>query len=134
MKSHFNTCVQTFFACCLHPFTQLLSLPLPSRLTSLRLTGRGGVPSDSAQASHNSLGHLGINLQPLVAGPLGVRGQSGYVCRWGEGWFWDIRDAGMGWHFDKHDTDAIFVRVELLLAIFPKCSSNLPRFLEDVAS
>ena len=86
---------------------KLFSLPLPGRLASLRSQGRGGAASDSAQASYDFLVHLGLSLQPLVAGPLGVRGQSGYVARWGEGWFWEFRDGGPGWTFDKFDDDAI---------------------------
>ena len=143
--SHFNICVQSFFATCIvkfightfrhaqHPLCQLLSLPLPSRLTSIRRQGRVGVASVSAQANHNFMAFLGIDMQPLVAGPLGVRGHSGYVCRWGEGWFWDMRDGGPGWIFEKHDSHAISVRVDVLLEVFRKKRSNLPQLVADSA-
>ena len=145
VRTSFNICVQTFFAKCVvkflghtfrhesHPFTQLISLPLPERLASLRSQGRGSAASDFAQSTFSFLSHLGFNLNPPVAGPLGIRGHSGYVCRWGEGWFWIIKDGGPGWSFDKTDEAAIEFRINLLLDMFVKSSSNLPNFLGDAA-
>ena len=143
IKFVFNICVQTFYARCVvkyvghtfrhpdHQLSQLLSLPLPSRLALLRRSDRGGAASDSAQTTYNFLRHLGISMQPLVTGPLGVRGNSGFVCRWGEGWFWEIRDGGPGWKFDKFDTSSIEHRTDLLLTLFRKRQSPLPSILQD---
>ena len=144
VKDHFNVCVQTFFAQCIvkfighsfrhgdHPFSKLLSLPLPRRLDSLRSNGPGGVVSGLAQANFLLMSSLGFNVGPPSAGPLQVRGHSGFVRRWGEGWFWDFRDGGPGWIFDKHDQTAIDVRVQLLLEIFQRKTSRLPNMLADV--
>ncbi len=51
--------------------------------------------------------HVGINMGPLIAGRPNVRGHSGYVFRWGEGWFEEIRDGGPGWLFQKDDKSAV---------------------------
>lgn len=80
---------------------------------------------------HNLRAFLGVERSPLVAGPLGVRGHSGFVCRWGEGWFWEMTGGGACWHFEKHDSHVISVRVELLLELFRKKSSNHQNLLED---
>ena len=89
--------------------------------------------SESAQASHSLLSNLGLNLDFLTAGPLNVRGHSGYVCRWGEGWFWELRDGGAGWSFSKNDQQAIDFRVQFLLDVFKRKTSNLPHFFADSA-
>ena len=70
-------------------------------------------------------------MQPLVTGPLGVRGNSGCVFWWGEGWFWEIRDGGLGLHFDKFDTCAVEHRTDLLLDFFRQKPSFLPQMLQD---
>ena len=144
LKTELNILVQTLYArravkfvghTFRHPNHQLfvlLSLPLPRRFTSLRLLGRGGVASDSAQSLHDFLSHIGVDIQPLVVGRLGVRGQSGHVFRWGEGWFWELRDGGPGWSFQKHDEDAITFRTDLLVEIFRRKPSALPRMVADV--
>ena len=109
-----------------HPISKLFSLPLAGRLTSLRLESRR-VPSVSAQMARDFLGNLGIVLDPLVAGRPNVRGHSGYVFRWGEGWFEEIRDAGPGWNILRNDKAAIEVRVKLLLDMFRfRRASGLP--------
>ena len=79
------------------------------------------------------LSSLGFNLDSLVAGPLHIRGHSGFVCRWGEGWHWNFRDGGPGWSFDKDDQTAIDFRVQLLLDMFQKKTSRLPNMLNDLA-
>ena len=78
--------------------TKLLSLPLAGRLDSLRQQ-RPRDPSGSAQVARQFLTSLGVQLRELVAGRPCVRGHSGYVFRWGEGWFHEIRDGGSGWDF-----------------------------------
>ena len=145
VKANLNICVQTFYAKCIvrflghafrhvtHPFTQLLSLPLPGRLASLRSHGRESAASDLAQTTFSFLSHLGFSLDPPTAGPLNIRGHSGYVCRWGEGWFWVIKDGGPGWSFEKTDEAAINFRIQLLLDMFAKSRSSLPNFLVDFA-
>ena len=114
------------------PFTLLLSLPLPERLASLRLQGRRAAASDFAQSTFSFLTSLGFNLEPPIAGPLSIRGHSGYVCRWGEGWFWVIKDGGPGWSVNKTDEAAIEFRVKLLLDIFGRTRTTLPKVLEDI--
>ena len=61
---------------------------------------------------------LGIGVGPLVAGRPDIRGNSGYVFRWGEGRFEEIRDKGPGWSLQRDDKSAIEFRVNLLLDIF----------------
>ena len=64
------------------------------------------------------LRNLGVRLGPLVAGRLDVRGQTGYIFRWGEGWFEEIREGDPGWKFERDDVSAVEVRVNLLLDLF----------------
>ena len=103
-----------------------MSLPLAGRLDSLRLQ-RPRDPSGSAQSARAFLTSLGVGLRNLVAGRPGVRGHSGYVVRWGEGWFEEFRDGGPGWSFERDDTSAIDLRVNLLLDMFGhRRGSGLP--------
>ena len=97
--------------------TKLMSLPLAGRLDSLRLQ-RPRDPSGSAQSARAFLTSLGVGLRNLVAGRPGVRGHSGYVFRWGEGWFEEFRDGGPGWNFERDDKSAIDLRLNLLLDMF----------------
>ena len=53
-----------------------------------------------------------------MAGRLAVRGHSGYVFRWGEGWFEEVRDGELGWAFQKEDRPAIDSRVQILLELY----------------
>ena len=85
------------------------------------------MPFSTAEMAHQLLSSLGLSVGPLVAGRPDVRGQSGYVFRWGEGWFEEIRDGGPGWMFDKDDKSAIELRINLLLDMFrPRLGSGLP--------
>ena len=71
-----------------------------------------------------------MRLGSLIAGRPDVRGQSGYVFRWGEGWFEEIRDGGPGWNFEKEDRSAIDYRIKLLLDIYRhRRGSGLPALL-----
>ena len=91
------------------------------------------MPSQSAEMAWSFLNSLGINVGPLIAGRPDVRGQSGYVFRWGEAWFEEVRDSGPGWHFLKDDKSAIEFRVNLLLDIFRhRRESGLPALLDSV--
>ena len=57
----------------------------------------------------------------------------GRPFRWGEGWFFEIRDGGLGWGFPKHDKAAIQFRVDLLMDIFvKKRGPPVLAMLEDV--
>jgi len=136
-QTEFNICVHTFYCKCVvsyvghcfrhgsHPISKLLSLPLAERLSSLRLRSRR-MPSDSAQAAHQALTDVGIRLGGLIAGRPRVRSQSGFVFRWGEGWFEELREGGPGWRFERNDKSAIELRVNLLLDIFrPRRRSGL---------
>jgi len=142
VQSEFNICVQTFYCKCVvgyvghcfrhssHPISKLMSLPLAERLTSLRSQSRR-VPSQTAEMARDFLSSLGFSVGPLVAGRPDVRGQSGYVFRWGEGWFEEIRDSGPGWLFVKNDKPAVEYRVNLLLDIFrPRRGSGLPPLMD----
>jgi len=57
--------------------------------------------------------NVGMQLGELVAGRPHVRGHSGYIFCWCEGFF---RDGGPGWHFQKHS--AVDLRVTMLLDLF----------------
>ena len=77
----------------------------------------------------------------LIAGRLRVRSQSGFVFRWGEGGFEELREGGPGWRFERDDKSAIDFRVKLLLEIFrPRrrsgllALSNLVQPISDVVS
>ena len=130
IKSKFDLCVQRFYCACLvryighsfrheaHAVTQLFSLPLLERLTQLRLQGRRGVPSGTAQAKYARLIHFGVQLGSLVTGRPNIRGDPGPVFRWGEDWFFELGSGGPGWHFQKHNKAAIDCRVQLLMNIF----------------
>ena len=102
------------------------------RLTSLRLEQRR-VPSDSAQMAREALEHLGIRLGSLIAGRPDIRGQSGYVFHWGEGWFEEVRDGGPGWSLQRDDKSAVDFRVNLLLDIFRhRRRSGLPALMNSM--
>ena len=72
------------------------------------------VPSISALSARELLANLGIHVDEVMAGRPDVRGHSGYVFRWGEGWFEEIRDGGLGWKFERDDKSASDIRVNLL--------------------
>ena len=78
------------------------------------------------------MGHLGFNLEPLVAGRPEIRGSSGFPLRWGTGWFFEIRDGGPGWIFSRADKAAVKFRADLLFKIFAqKQSRSLFAMLHD---
>ena len=143
VQLEFNVCVQSYYCKCLvsylghcfrhtaHPVTKLLSLPLAGRLESLRQQRRR-VPSISALSARELLSSVGVRVDEVVAGRPDVRGHSGYVFRWGEGWFEEIRDGGLGWKFERDDTSAIDIRVNLLLDIFRRSHSFALPALRDV--
>ena len=79
------------------------------------------------------LNFLGVQVGDIIAGRLDSRGQTGYVFRWGEGWFEEIRDGGPGWKFNRDDRSAVDLRVKLLLDIFrSRQRSGLPALLNSV--
>ena len=77
---------------------------------------------------------VGVRVDEEVAGRPDVRGHGGYVFRWGEGWFEEIRDGGLGWKFERDDTSAIDIRVNLLLDIFRRSHSFALPALSDVVN
>ena len=141
VQDEFNICLSTYFCKCLvsylghcfrhsdHPIFGLLSLPLRGRLTDLRLQGRRSVPSGLAQTNFDSLVNLGLEVGRLIRGRPATRGYSGAAVRWGEGWFEEFRDGGVGWSFEKTDSSAVDSRISMLLELF-RPTSRLPR-LED---
>ena len=70
------------------------------------------------------MSRVGVRVDDVVAGRPDVRGHSGYVFRWGEGWFEEIRDGGLGWKFERDDTSAIDNRVKLLLDLFRRSHNS----------
>ena len=79
------------------------------------------------------LSSFGVRVGPVVAGRPDVRGHSGYVVRWGEGWFEEIRDGGPGWSIQRDDKSGVAFRVDLLLDIFrPRRRSGLPALMNSV--
>ena len=135
VQLEFNVCVQSYYCKCLvsylghcfrhtaHPVTKLLSLPLAGRLASLRQQ-RPRVPSIGALSARELLSRVGVRVDDVVAGRPDVRGHSGYVFRWGGGWFEEIRDGGFGWKFERDDTSAIGDRVKLLLDLFRRSHNS----------
>ena len=77
---------------------------------------------------------LGTHVDEVVAGRPDVRGHSGYVFRWGEGWFEEIRDGGLGWKFERDDKSATDIRVSLLLDIFRRRHSLALPALRDAVN
>ena len=112
--------------CFRHPDTPLhsfLSRPLGERLTSLRLTGRRAEVSSVRWDAWQCLANLGLNSDPPVGGFPLVRGHSGFVCRWGAGWFEELRE-GLGWNIERHDELAVSSRVSMLLGIFRRSRAS----------
>ena len=94
------------------------------------MQGRRHDPSAAAVLSWQRFQSLGFNLGQLVAGRLDVRGDVGAVIRWGEGWFFEVRDGGLGWLFDKNDQASIDERVEILIKLFHKKTNILQPLLD----
>ena len=91
----------------------------------MRLQGRRSVPSGIAQAGFEALLNLCFEVSQLVTGRLAIRGFSGPAVRWGEGWFEEFRDGGLGWTFGKTDRIAVDERVSMLLESFRHVSRLL---------
>ena len=145
VQERFNCCVQTFYCKSVvaylghcfrhlgHPVTKLLSLPLFERLENLRLQGRRSEPSSIAQEARSFLSDAGLNLSQLVGGLPNIRGHSGMPFRWGNLCFFEIRDGGLGWNFEKTDKESVKSRTDLLMEMlwFRFRRSALPQ-LEDL--
>ena len=106
-----------------------MSLHSQERLTSLRLTGRRSEVSSSQWRHFNLLHEIGLGGDPPVGGFPLVRGQSGCVFRWGEGWFAEIRER-VGWDIARNDKPEISTRVDLLLRLFRR--SRVARAIEPL--
>ena len=129
-QTEFNICVHRFFCKSVisyvghvfrhmnQPVSKLLSLPLSERLDHLRLLGPSGQVSDYSIATRTFLQNLGLNLSDLIHGKPNIRGHSGRPFRWGDGWFFEIKDGGLGWSFQKTDTYAVNKRTDILLELF----------------
>ena len=96
------------------------------------MQGIRGDVSAAASSAWQFLQNLGLNVDPPVGGRPCVRGQTGNVFRWGDGWFEPIRDGGLGWAFAKTDHSEVDARVQFLDSIFgrQRPQSHLP--LHDV--
>ena len=96
------------------------------RLTTLRITGRRSEVPESQWQLFSFLQSLGIEGDPPIGGFPQVRGHTGYVFRWGEGWFEEVRDS-VGWDIPRKDTPQIKKRVEILMRLFKR-----PRITETL--
>ena len=74
--------------------------------------------SAATTSAWESLQNLGLNLSDLIHGKPNIRGHSGRPFRWGDGWFFEIKNGGLGWTFDKHDRHAVNSRTDILLELF----------------
>jgi len=110
-----------------HPISLLLSLPLDGRLAIYRSRGSQTPLSNSALASWLSYFDVGLDVEFPVSGRPAIRGASGYAFRWGEGWFGQIRDGGVGWRFERSADSEVSERVQILLKLFQR--SRPPRAL-----
>ena len=108
----------------LHPISQLLSLPLDGRLNDLRSSGTETPVSNASDWAWRALRAVGLDVDFPVSGRPAVRGASGFVFRWGEGWFGPIRDGGVGWHFERTAKLEVDRRVQILLRLFSKSGGS----------
>ena len=137
VKCQFDICVQSFFARTIvqwcghcfrhsdHPVTKLLSLPLDGRLSELRSRGNANTLAESAIAFWRTLSSVGLQVDFPIAGRPGVRGESGFPFRWGEGWFGPVRDGGVGWNFERNAKPEVDQRVRILIRLFQAERSHL---------
>ena len=101
------------------PIFRFYSLPARSRLDRCRMTGGPGGISASRMSNWRMLDFLVLGAEQLVAGRPQVRGQTGFVQRWGELWFEEIRDSSdFGWRFEKSDKPHVKKLSTLLLKLF----------------
>ena len=92
-------------------------------MASLRLQGPRLAPSGSAQTFRDRLLNLGIQVDAVIAGRPDIRGHTGFVFRWGCGWFSEMRDSGPGWDFERNDKAGIGLRADFILQLFRQRSS-----------
>ena len=107
------------------------SLPLDGRLATLRARGAERPLSLASASSWLSLTQLGIDVALPFSGRPGVRGAPGQFIGWGEGWFGQIRDGGVGWNFDRSDSQEVATRTHILLKLFRKSRADCVLALED---
>ena len=100
------------------------------RLTTLRLIGRRSAVPDSQWHLFSFLEPLGIEGNPPVGGFPEVRIHTGYVFRWGQGWFEEVRDS-VGWDIGRKDKPQIKERVDVLMRLFK--SSRITEALAALA-
>ena len=101
------------------PIFNFYSLPARSSLDRCRMMGGPGSISASIMFNWRMLDLLGLGAERLVAGRPLVRGQTGYVQRWGDLWFEEIRDSSdFGWNFAKSDKDHVNKLISALLKLF----------------
>ena len=86
----------------------------------MRARGSQTEVSFSAGSFWRLLTEAGLSVDFPSSGKPGVRGQSGYAFRWGEGWLGPIRDGGLGWNFERSATSEIDQRVNILLKLFDR--------------
>ena len=113
------------------PLFRFYSLQSTSRLRSLRSAGSRSNVSLSKLSSWNVLSGLGLGVfGPPADGRPNVRGESGRVLRWGEGWLEEIRDT-LGWSMQKKDDVEIKRRVDLLVQIFVRPRSRSQALMDE---
>ena len=104
------------------------------------MTGGHGSISATRLRNLRILDVLSLGADLPVAGRPQVRGQAGYVQRWGDLWFEEIRDTSSGgWRFEKSNKDHVNKLCQMLLKICrvrepsraPLALSDSPLALED---
>ena len=142
IKSQFNICLPSTFCKLLvnriahvfrHselPVSSVLSLP-GGRLDVLRNRGRLTELSANRRSAWEVLRMFGLGSEdPPSSGRPGIRGESGCVFRWGEGWFVEIRD-GLGWNVPRKDAAQTDRRVQILMELWMRRRPQLPFMLGD---
>ena len=74
---------------------------------------------------------IGLNRDPPAPGKPGTRLQCGAVCRYGEGWLSEVREACGGWDFPKTDREAVDERIRMLSALFTPAKASRPLRVMD---
>ena len=96
---------------------QFWSRSFKERSTSLGIVARKSEVSDAKKTNWFVLHSLGLSDDPPSGGFPQVRGHTGFVFRWREGWFEELRER-VGWRLERHDKPGIAVRVSFLMQLF----------------
>ena len=70
--------------------------------------------------SHN---HKPLDSDPPEGGFPQIRGHSAFVCRWGSGWFEEMRDS-LGFEIRRHDKPEVAKRSAVLVQLFRRARAS----------